>query len=333
MGNRFRRLLTRMARRIAALTLAGLALALTGTVATAQSWPSRPIRLIVSFPPGGPADLLGRFIAQKLTESTGQQVLVDNRPGANSIIAAEITAKSSPDGYTLLMAIDGALVMNPALYTKLPYDPQRDFAPVSLVARIPNLIVAHPSFPHTSIRDLINTAKARPGSINIATPALPVQLAIELFMAQAGIKLTVVPYKGGNTSITDLVGGNIPLSIEGVSTALPYVRSGRLRALAVSTADRLRQAPEIPTVAESGLPGYDFAVWQSVVVPARTPREIIDRLNSEIVRMMKTPDAAERLGTLGITPASSTPEELAALIRTDGEKWGKVIRSIGMKIE
>ena len=316
---------------VRALALA-LALAVCGS-AFAQSYPSRSTRLIVSFPPGGPADLLGRFIAQKLTESFGQQVVVDNRPGANSIIAAELTAKAAPDGYTLLMAIDGAMVMNPALYTKLPYDPQKDFTPIGLVATIPNFIVAHPSFPHASIKDLITAAKAEPGKINMAVPALPVQLAAELFMAQAGIKLTLVPYKGGNTSITDLVGGNVALSIEGVSTALPFIRSGKVKALAVTSGERLHQAPEVPTIAESGLPGYSFAVWQSVVAPARTPREIVDKINGELVRMMRTPDAAERLGTLGINPAWSTPEELAARIRTDGEKWGKIIRDIGMKIE
>ena len=309
-----------------------LALCLTGS-AFAQSYPNRPIRLIVSFPPGGPADVLGRFIAQKLSESLPQQVVVDNRPGANSIIAAEITARAAPDGYTLLMAIDGAMVMNPWLYTRLPYDPVKDFAPIALVATIPNILVAHPSFPQNTIKELIAAAKAHPGEINIATSALPVQLAIEMLMAQSGTKFTLVPYKGGSTSISDLVGGTILLSIEGVSTALPFVRNGKVKALAVSSPERLRQAPDVPTVAESGLPGYAFEVWQSVVAPAGTPREVIERLNGELVRMMKTPEAAERLGTLGISPATSTPDELAGRIRTDTERWGKVIRDIGMKIE
>ncbi len=314
---------------LALSVLAGLA----SGVACAQSWPVRPIRLIVSFPPGGPADILGRFIAERLTESLGQQVLVDNRPGANSIIAAEMTAKAPPDGYTLLMAIDGAMVMNPALYTRLPYDPVKDFTPIGLVATIPNLIVAHPSAPYGSIRDLIAAAKAKPGEINIATSALPVQLAVELFMAQSGTRLTLVPYKGGSTSITDLVGGNVMLSIEGVSTALPFVRNGKVKALAVSSRDRLPQVPEVPTIAESGLPGYAFEVWQSVVAPAGTAPAIVDRVNAELVRMMKTQAALDRLGTLGISPAWSTPDELVARIRTDGEKWGRIIREIGMKIE
>jgi tripartite-type tricarboxylate transporter receptor subunit TctC len=314
-----------------ALALVG-SLALSGSVA-AQTWPSRPIRLIVSFPPGGPADLLGRFIAQKLGEGLGQQVVVDNRPGANSIIAAELTAKAPSDGHTLLMGIDGVFVMNPSLYTKLPYDPVRDFTPISLAALIPNVIVANPAFAANSVRELIAAAKARPGDISIATSALPVQLAVELFMVQSGTKLTLVPYKGGSTSISDLVGGSIALSIEGVSTALPFVRNGKVKALAVTSAERLPQAPEIPTVAESGLPGYAFNVWQSVVGPAGLPTDVVERVNAEVVRMMKTPEAAERLGALGLTPASSTPAELAARIRTDGEKWSRIIRDIGMKID
>ncbi len=316
------------------LALGLLADAATGIAqAQAPAWPARPIRLIVSFPPGGPADLLGRFIAERLTDSLGQQVVVDNRPGANSIIAAEMTAKAAPDGHTLLMAIDGAMVMNPALYTRLPYDPVKDFTPIGLVATIPNLIVAHPSSPWGSIRDLIAAAKARPGDISIATSALPVQLAIELFMAQSGARLTLVPYKGGSTSITDLVGGNVALSIEGVSTALPFVRTGKVKALAVTSRDRLPQAPDVPTIAESGLPGYAFEVWQSVVAPAGAPQAVVERINGELGRMMKTQAATDRLGALGITPAWSTPDELASRIRTDGEKWGKIIRDIGMKIE
>ena len=311
------------------------ACALAGSIgaALAQPSPAKPIRLLVSFPPGGPADLLGRFIAQKLSESFNQQVVVENRPGANSIIAAEMTASSPPDGYTLLMAIDGALVMNPSLYTKLPYDPVRDFAPIALVALIPNMIVANNAAPFTSFADLLARAKAQPGSINVGTGALPVQLAVELLMRQAGVKMTIVPYKGGNTTITALVANEIPVTVEGVSTAMPFVRSGKLRALAVTSAERLQQAPEVPTVAESGVAGYSFAVWQSVVAPARTPRPVIDQLNAELQKIMRLSEARERLGALGIEPTWSTPEQLAERIRTDGEKWGKIIRDIGMKIE
>lgn len=314
---------------IAIVTL-GLGFAST---AFAQAFPNKPIRLIVSFPPGGPADLLGRFIAQKMTEGFGQQVVVENKPGGNSIIAAEYVAKSPPDGHTLLMAIDGALVMNPSLYTKLPYDPVKDFAPVGLAATIPNLIVANNAFPANTLQEMIAMAKANPGKLNMATSALPVQLAIELLMRTGDFKLTLVPYKGGNTSMTDLLGGSVLLSIEGISTALPNLKAKKIKALAVTSPQRMPQIPDIPTVAESGVPGYSFAVWQSVVAPAGTPRDIIAKLNSELVRLMKLTEARERLGALGIEPAWSTPQELATLIRTDGEKWDKIIRDIGMKIE
>jgi tripartite-type tricarboxylate transporter receptor subunit TctC len=313
--------------------LAAVALGLVAGTALAQSYPARPIRLIVSFPPGGPADFLGRFIGQKMGEGFGRPAVVENRPGANSIIAAELVAKAPPDGYTLLMAIDGVLVMNPSLYTKLPYDPVRDFAPVGLVATIPNLIVANNGFGPNSLQELIAYAKARPGQVNMATSALPVQLAAELLASMAGIKLTMVPYKGGNTSVTALIAGDVPLSIEGISTAMPHVKAGKIKALAVTTAQRMPQVPNVPTVAESGVPGFSFAVWQSVVGPAGMPREIVLKLNAELGRIMKLPEARERLEAVGIEPAYSTPEEMAERIRSDTEKWGAVIRKIGMKIE
>ena len=319
--------------RIARSLLIAVALVGAAGEALAQAYPNRATRLIVSFPPGGPADLLGRFIAQKLSESFGQQVVVENRPGANSIIAAELTAGSAPDGYTLLMAIDGVLVMNPSLYSKLPYDPIKDFAPVGLVALIPNLIVANNAFAANSFRELVARAKAEPGKINVGTGALPVQLAFELLMRQAGMKMQIVPYKGGNTTITALMANEVPVTVEGISTGLPFIRAGKVKALAVTSAERLRQAPEIPTVAESGVPGYSFAVWQSVVAPARTPRPVIDRLNAELQKMMQLPEARERLGTLGIEPAWGTPEDLAERIRVDGEKWGKIIHEIGLKLD
>ena len=310
-----------------------LAVLLVPAAAFAQAYPSRAVRLLVPFPPGGPADILGRIIGQKMSESFGQQVLVDNRPGANTIIAAEIAAKSAPDGYTVLMAIDSTLTMNPALYSKLPYDPIRDFDPVSLIAIVPSMLVANINFPPNNVRELIALAKAKPGEIMFGSGTIAMQLAGELFNSMAGTKLTNVPYKGGATTITGLMSGDVPVLFEGISTALTNWKAGKVKAIAAMGAKRLPQAPDLPTVAEQGVPGYEAQVWQSVVVPKGTPRDIVLKLNVELTRIMKLPDVRERLATTGIEPASSTPEELGAFIRSETAKWGKVIKDIGLKIE
>jgi len=314
-----------------AAALFGLSIA---GAALAQPYPTRAIRLVVPFPPGGgPADILGRAIAQKMSESFAQQVIVDNRPGANTIIGAQLVAKAPPDGYTLLMAIDSTLTMNQTLYSKLPYDPLKDFDPVSLIANVPTMLVVNKDVPVNNVRELIALAKSKPGQIMFGTGTLATHLAGELFNSMAGTKMINVPYTGASGSITAVLAGDVPVSFSGVSTALVNWKAGKIKVLAAMGAMRLPQAPEVPTVAESGVPGYEAQVWQSIVVPAGTARDIVARLNAELTRIMMLPDTRERLSAVGIEPISSTPEELAAYIRSETAKWGKIIKDIGLKVE
>jgi tripartite-type tricarboxylate transporter receptor subunit TctC len=316
-----------------AATICALLLGVPAFAAAQAQYPNKAIRMLVPFPPGGPADILARVIAQRMSEGFGQQVIVDNRPGANTIIAAEMGAKAPPDGYTILMAIDSTLAMNPAMYSKLPYDPIKDFAPVSLIAIVPAVLAANPAFPANNIAELIALAKSRPpGTLNFGSGIVTMHVGGELLNSMAGIKMVPVFYKGGNTSSIALMSGEIPLSFEGAATVLPNWRGGKIKILGVMGAKRLAAAPEIPTIAET-LPGYDVSVWQSIVVPAGTPRDIIGRLNTELNRIMKLPDTRERLAAAGIEPTAGTPEELGAHIRSETTKWGKVIRDIGLKVE
>ncbi|MEI6304248.1 MAG: tripartite tricarboxylate transporter substrate-binding protein, partial [Betaproteobacteria bacterium] len=250
-----------------------------------------------------------------------------------TIIGADLAAKAAPDGYTMLMAIDSTLTMNPALYTKLPYDPIKDFEPVSLIAIVPSMLVANLNAPFNSVPELIAYSKANPGKVMFGSGTIAMQLAGELFNNMTGTKMQNVPYKGGNTTITALMGGEVPVIFEGISTALPNWKAGKVKALGAMGAQRLPQAPELATVAESGVPGYSAQVWQSIVVPAGTPREIVAKLNTEIVRVMRLPDTRERLSAAGIEPVGSTPEELGSFTRSETLKWGKIIKEIGLKIE
>ena len=318
---------------VSALALA-LALTVCGS-AFAQSYPSRSTRLIVSFPPGGPADLLGRFIAQKLTESFGQQVVVDNRPGANSIIAAELTAKAAPDGYTLLMAIDGAMVMNPALYTKLPYDPQKDFTPISLLSRSPNIFVVQPSLPVQSVQQFIAYAKATPGTLNFGSGGRGTSshLSGELLKSMAGLQLVHVPYKGATPAITDLIAGHIQLFIGNLPPILPQVQAGKLKALAVTSSKRWPELPNLPTMAESGLPGYETVAWFALLGPANLPPAIAQRLSTEAAAVMKTVDVRAALLKQGMEAIGSSAEELTAFIATDIARWKKVAADSSTKLD
>jgi len=318
--------------RLVRLAIATLGLGLAAA-AFAQAYPAKPVKLLVPFPPGGAADLLGRVVAQKMTEGFGRQVIVENRPGANTLIAAGLAAKSPPNGYTLLMAIDSTLTMNQTLYSKLPYDPIRDFDPVSLIARVPNLLVVNNSVPANTVQELIALARSRPGEIMFTAGTITVQLGGELLNQMAGIKMVAVPYKGGNTAIAALLSGEIQVALTAVSNMAPLWKSGKVKALAVMSGKRLSQFPELPTVAESGVPGYEVVIWQSIVVPAGTPREVIVKLNAELTRIMKLAETRERLSATGLEPATSTPEELASFIRSESAKWGKIIRDIGMKVE
>jgi len=301
--------------------------------AFAQSYPAKPIRLVVPFPPGGAADLLGRVVSQRMGESFGQQVIVENRPGANTIIGAEAVAKSAPNGYTLLEAIDSTLSMNPALYAKLPYDPLKDFEPISLIALVPNILVVGNAVPANSMQELIALAKSKPGEVMYSAGTITVHLGGELLNQMAGMRMVAVPYKGGNTAITALLTGEIHVALTAASNVVPLWKSGKLRALATMSGKRLPQFPELPTIAESGVPGYDVVIWQSIVAPAGTPREIVGKLNAELTRIMKLADTRERLNGAGLEPAYSTPEELGAFIRSESARWGKIIRDIGMKME
>jgi tripartite-type tricarboxylate transporter receptor subunit TctC len=303
------------------------------SAAWAQSYPSRQITLIVPFAPGGPADFLGRLIGQKMSEDLGQQIVVDNRPGANTIIAAQAVAKASPDGYTLLMAIDGTLVMNPFLYSKLAYDPFKDFAPISLIALVPSALVGNINIPVNSIHELVEQEKAKPGSFQIGISTPTSQVNVGLLNMMAGTAFGVVPYRGGTTQITGILAGDIPLGMESINVALPFWRDKKVKILGLVSAQRLSLAPEIPAIAET-LPGYDLGIWQSIVAPAGTPSELVDKLHGSIRRVLAMPDVREKLAAAGIEPASSaTPQEFAAFIRNQADVRAKVIQAVGMKLD
>jgi len=301
--------------------------------ALAQSYPNRPITLIVPFAPGGPADVLGRLIGQKMGEDLGQQIVIDNRPGANTIIGAQAVAKAKPDGYTLLLAIDGTLVMNPFLYSKLSYDPFKDFEPVALVAYIPSVFEANIKFPGNSVKDVIELAKAKPGELNVGVSTPTSQVIAALFNMMAGVNIQQIPYKGGTTQITGLLAGDIPLGMESANVALPLWREGKIKILGLTGGDRLTIAPELPTIGET-IPGFDLGIWQSVVAPAGTPKEIIARLHTSLAKVMAAEDVKKRLLASGIEPTiSKSPEEFGAFIRKQAEVREKVIKAVGMKLD
>src|SRR5215831_2172961 len=316
---------------IGRLACAAALLMLFVSVATAQPYPTRQITLVVPFAPGGPADFLGRLIGLKMGEDLGQQIVVDNRPGANTIIGAQAVAKASPDGYTLLMAIDGTLVMNPFLYSKLPYDPFKDFAPISLIALVPSALVGNVNIPVSSMRELVEQEKAKPGTYQIGISTPTSQVNVGLLNMMAGTAFGMVPYRGGTTQITGILAGDIPLGMESINVSLPLWRDGKLKILGLVSAQRLSLAPEIPTIAET-FPGYDLGIWQSIVVPAGTPREVVTKLHGSIRKVLALPEVREKLLNAGIEPASSTPEEFAAFIRSQADTRAKVIQAVGMKL-
>ncbi len=301
--------------------------------AFAQPYPSRQITLVVPFAPGGPADFLGRLIGLKLGEELGQQIVVDNRPGANTIIGAQAVAKAKPDGYTLLMAIDGTLVMNPFLYSKLAYDPFKDFEPVSLIALVPSALVANLKVPANSLKELIDLEKANPGTYQIGVSTPTSQVNVGLLNMMAGTSFTMVPYRGGTTQITGILAGDIPLGHESVNVSLPLYRDGKVKILGLTGLRRLSFAPELPTIAET-LPGYDLGIWQSIVVPAGTPRDVVTKLHAALTKVLSTPDVREKILGAGIEPATSgSPEEFAAFIRSQADTRAKVIQAVGMKLD
>ena len=310
------------------------AIAVPATSALAQSYPTKPIRMIVAYPPGGGTDIVGRMVAQKLSENFGQTVVIDNRGGAAGGIGTEIAAHSVPDGYTILMGNVAPNAINVSLYTKLGYDPVKDFEPVSLVASTPNILVVLPSLAVKTVPDLIALAKAKPGSLNYPSAGLgsSSHLAGELFDNLAGVKMVHIPYKGGGPALTDLLGGQVQLMFATMPAAMPHVRSGRLRAIAVTCVKRSQAMPEIPTIGET-LKGYDASTWYGVLAPARTPRPIITTLHAEIVKILGVAETRERLLTQGFEPVGGTPAEFSAYIKAEIAKWAKVIKAAGIKPE
>lgn len=318
-----------------ALGLASLALVLAQGCARAQeAWPVKPIRFILPFPPGGGTDILGRIISERLSGSLGQPVVIENRGGAGGNVGAEIAAKSAPDGYTIVL-VAPSLAISPSLYSRLNYDPVKDFAPVSLVATVPNVMITHPSVPARTLAEFIALARTRPGGMNFGSGGNGTSnhLAGELFNIVAGVKLVHVPYKGVNLAMNDVLSGEIHLVVIGVPAAAPHIKAGRLRALALIAPQRSPAIPEVPTAAEAGLADFEVTTWYGVLAPAGTPRTVVARLNTELVKAMHAPELKERLAALATNPTTSSPEEFAAYIKQEIAKWGEVVRKAGLKAE
>jgi tripartite-type tricarboxylate transporter receptor subunit TctC len=303
------------------------------SAADSGAYPNRPIRMIVGFAPGGGTDTTARALTPKLSERLGQQVIVDNRPGAAGNIATDITTKAPADGYTILMGTIAALSINPTLYGNLPFDPLKDLAPVSQAVDATNILVVHPSVAAKSVKELIALAKTKPLNAGSSGVGGAGHLALELFNVSAGTKITHVPYKGGAPAMTDLLGGQINLVFATAASAVPHIQSGKIRALAVTTTKRSQLVPDLPTVAEAGLPGFEANNWYGLVVPAKTPRPIIDRLHKEFVAVLNMPDIKDVLFKQGLDAAPSTPEKFGAYIKSETAKWAKVIKASGAKPE
>jgi tripartite-type tricarboxylate transporter receptor subunit TctC len=316
-------------------TMLVLALLTTTLGAQAQSYPNKPIRLICPFPPGGAVDIASRATAHTLSQLLGQPVTVDNRPGAGGNIGAEITAKSAPDGYTLLMTTSGIMGINPALYSKIPFDSIKDFAPVSMLVSLNNVLVLNPSVPAKSVQEVINLAKAQPGKLTYASSGngTSIHLSGELFKSMTGVDMLHIPYKGSSPAVTDLLAGQVNMMFDNIPSSLPHIKAGKLRALAVTGSKRSQLLPDLPTIAEAGVPGYDSYVWFGVVAPAGTPSEIIAKLNAALVKTAATPEFRDRLTSQGYDVMSSTPEQMAASIRGEIAKWGKVVKASGAKVD
>ena len=299
-----------------------------------ENYPSRPIRFILPFPPGGGTDILGRLLAEKLAANLGQPVVTENRGGAGGNVGAEAAARSAPDGYTIVL-VAPSLAISPTLYSRLNYDPVRDFAPISLVATVPNIMITQPSVPAQTLPEFIAYARSRPGALNFGSGGAGTSnhLAGERFNLVAGTKLVHIPYKGVNLAMQDVLSGNVHLVFIGIPAAAPHIKAGKLRALAVVAPQRSSALPEVPTVAEAGLRDFDVTTWYGVLAPAGTPRPIIARLNSELVKVVHSPEVKERLAATGTDPLTSTPEEFAAYIQREIAKWGDVIRKAGVKAD
>ena len=306
-----------------------------GAALAADNYPVKPIRIVVAYTPAGATDILARIVGQKFTETWGQPVIVDNRPGANGNIGTEYAAKATPDGYTLLMVTAGTHGINPSLYRKIGFDAVKDFAPVSLVAMVPNIFVVNNAVPVKDLKEFIAYAKANPGKLNYGSPGngSTAHLSMELFKTMTGINMAHIPYKGSAGVLADLIGGQIVVTMDNMPAYLPQVKAGKIRALAVSPVRRSSAAPELPTVAEAGVAGYDSGAWFGLVAPANTPKDIVNNLSRETARILKLPDVSVRLTELGAEPVGSTPEQFAAHIRAEIAKWAKVIKGANVELQ
>jgi tripartite-type tricarboxylate transporter receptor subunit TctC len=302
--------------------------------ATAQTYPTKYIKVFVPAPAGGGTDILGRIIGEKLTKAWGQQVIMDNRGGASGTIAAEMAARSAPDGYNLFMLYSGILTINPHVVKNMPYDPIKSFDPVAIFAQVPNILVVHPSVEAKSVKELIALAKANPGKINWASSGVGVSnyMCMELFKSMTGLNFVHIPYKGGAPAMVDLLGGQVQVMFNNLVELAPHIKAGKLRALAVATPKRIAALPDLPTVAEAGVPGYEVLLWYGLVAPAGTPKDIITKLSTEIAKIQKMPDVLERLhNTFGAEPMENTPEQMGTIIKEEIAKWAKLAKEIGLK--
>lgn len=315
------------------LVLLAVAAACTGSLA--QGWPAKPIRLVVPFPAGGGTDIIGREVTQKITEATKWAFIVDNKPGSGGNIGIDNVAKSPADGYSLVLGQTSNLAINPSLYSKLPYDPVKDLTPISLVASAPLTLVVSATSPYKTLADLVAAAKAQPGAINFATSGngTVAHLATEMFQKEAGVKLTHIPYKGATQGINDVIGGQVQVYVSSIPTLIGHIKSGKMRALAVTSARRVDDLPQVPTVAESGYKGFEAVTWFGVLGPANLPRDIAARLNTEINKALQTPDLQKKLSDQGADVAGSTPEAFGKLVRDDMVRWGKVVKESGARID
>lgn len=322
-------------KRVATWMLGAAFALLAAGVAGAQSWPAKPIRWIVPFAPGGTTDILARTISDKLTIALGKPVIVENNPGAGGGVGAVQTAKAAPDGYTIMGGTISTHAINASLYKTLPYDPVKDFTPITLIARVPNLLVVNPDVPAKNVKELIALMKANPSKYTFASSGngTSQHLSGELFKSMAGVDMQHIPYKGSPAALQDVVSGQVTMTFDNITTAWPLAKAGKLRALAVTTAKRSPIAPDVPTLAEAGLAGYEIGSWQGVFAPAGTPVDVVKRLNAEIVKIINMPDVREKLVGLGAEPVGNTPDEFAALVKGEVVKWAAVVKQSGARVD
>ena len=316
------------------LNLLAIVMTAAAGIAGAQSFPQKPVRTVIGYTPGGTTDVVARIIGQKLTELWGQPVVVDSRPGAAGNIGAENVARSPADGYSLLLG-QNAIAVSPAMYTKMSYDVQRELVTVTTASITPHVIVLHPSVPANNVKELIALAKSKPNELLMASTGHgnSDHMVAELFNTMAGIKMVHIPYKGGALALKDVVGGQVAVYFAGLASSIQMIKSGRVKALAVTSKTRAKAAPELPTIAESGLPGYEAVLWQGYFAPAGTPREVVNKLSTDINRVLVMPDTVERLAAAGTDPFPGSPDQFAAFLKSEIDKWGTVVRRIGLKLE